>query len=120
MRLNKFLASERGSILVEATGFAVLAFGLVLTLSIQVFELERRVIGLESLARNAMRNSLLSSDFDFQSIVFDFQNLDPLLSEEDISVSTSCSASQCSRSGELIWLEISIGNAKAKVFGVAP
>lgn len=120
MKLSRSVLSEQGSIVIEATGFAVLAFGLVLTLTIQVFEMEKRVIGLEALARNAMRSSLLNSDFDFKTSVTEFQNLDPLLSDEDIFVSSTCSISSCSNSGELVWLEISVGSAKAKVFGVIP
>jgi hypothetical protein len=118
--LNRKLNAEKGSIVVEATGFAVLAFGLVLTLTIELFEMERTAIGLEALARNTIRHSLISSDFDFNAIVADFKNLDPLLRNEDISISSTCSLSTCSRAGELVWLELSIDSAKAKVFGVIP
>jgi hypothetical protein len=118
--LNRKLNSEKGSIVVEATGFAVLAFGLVLTLTIELFDMERRVIGLEALARNSIRHALVSSDFDFNAIVADFKNLDPLLRNENISISSTCSLSQCPRAGELVWLELSIDSAKAKVFGVIP
>jgi hypothetical protein len=118
--VSRALESEQGSIVVEATGFAVLAFGLVLTLTIELFEMERRVIGLEALARNSMRHALLSSDFDFEGSVADFQILDSLLRNEDVSISSTCSFSSCLRSGDLIWLELSVSGAKAKVFGVIP
>ena len=120
MNLIKVLESDKGSIVLEATGFAVLAFGLVLTLAIQLFDMEKRVIGLEALARNAMRHALISSDFDFETSVASFKDLDPLLRDEAVLVSSTCSLSTCSRSGDLVWLELSLDTTKAKVFGVIP
>ena len=120
MNLIKVLESEKGNIVLEATGFAVLAFGLVLALTIQFFDLERRVIGLEALARNVMRHALLSTDFDFETSVANFKGLDPLLRDEAVLVSSTCSLSTCSRSDDLVWLELSLDNTKAKVFGVIP
>ena len=120
MNLIKALESEKGSIVLEATGFAVLAFGLVLTLTIQLFDIEKRVIGLEALARNAMRHALISSDFDFETSVASFEDLDPLLRDEAVLVSSTCSLSTCGRSGDLVWLELSLDSTKAKVFGVIP
>lgn len=120
MNSSRAIQSEKGSIVVEVTGFAVLAFGLVLTLTIQLFGLERRVIGLEALSRNAMRHALLSSNFDFEVSVANFKDLDPLLRDEAVSVSSTCSLSSCSRSGDLVWLELSIDNARVRAFGVIP
>lgn len=120
MSLIKILESDKGSIVFEATGFSVLAFGLVLTLTIQLFDMERRVIGLEALARNAMRQALLSSDFDFETSVASFKELDLILRDEAVLVSSTCSLSACSRSGDLVWLELSLESTKAKVFGVIP
>jgi hypothetical protein len=120
VNLIKALESENGSIVLEATGFAVLAFGLVLTLTIQLFDIEKRVIGLEALARNAMRHALISSDFDFETSVASFKDLDPLLRDEAVFVSSTCSLSTCARSGDLVWLELSLDSTKAKVFGVIP
>jgi len=120
VNLSRVLQSEKGSIVVEATGFAVLAFGLVLTLTIQIFELERTVIGVQALSRNAMRHALLSSDFDFETSVANFKHLDPFLRDEAVLVSSTCSLNSCSRSGDLVWLELSLENTKAKVFGVIP
>jgi hypothetical protein len=120
VNLIKVLESDKGSIVLEATGFAVLAFGLVLTLTIQLFDVERRVIGLEALARNAMRNALISSDFDFETSVASLKDLDPLLRDEAVLVFSTCSLSTCSKSGDLVWLELSLDSTKAKVFGVIP
>jgi len=120
VNLSRALKSENGSVVLEATGFAVLAFGLVLALTIQLFDMERRVIGLQALARNAMRHALLSSDFDFETSVAGFKDLDLLLRDEPVLVSSTCSLSTCSRSGDLVWLELSLDSTKAKVFGVIP
>ncbi|NBR78018.1 MAG: hypothetical protein EBT76_04400 [Microbacteriaceae bacterium] len=120
MNLSREYESDKGSVVLEATGFAVLAFGLVLALTIQLFDMERRVIGLEALARNAMRHALLSSDFDFETSVASFKDLDPLLQGEAVLVSSTCSLRTCSRSGDLVWLELSLDGTKAKVFGVIP
>jgi hypothetical protein len=120
VNLSRKFESDKGSIVLEATGFAVLAFGLVLALTIQLLDIERRVIGLEALARNAMRHALLSSDFDFETSVASFKDLDPLLQDEAVLVSSTCSLSTCSRSGDLVWLELSLDSTEAKVFGVIP
>lgn len=117
---SRNLKSDDGSIVLEAAGFAVIAFGLVLSLSIQVFEVERRLISLQALARNVMRYSLINSAYDFESNVSIFQKLDPLVIGEALDVSVSCSLNQCSQSGELVWLEISHKDASARVFGVIP
>jgi len=115
---SKCLNDEQGSILLEAVSFAVLAFGLLLTLSFQLSDLERKQIGLEVIARNSMRYFLLNQDSDLEQAVRYFQQFDEGLVDEDLSLTVSCNPSDCESSGAILWLEISSGMNKAKAFGV--
>jgi hypothetical protein len=112
------LNDDQGSILLEAVTFAVLAFGLLLTLSIQLSDLERKQLGLEVVARNSMRYFLLNQDSDLERTVQYFKQFDDRLVDEDLSVSVSCNSSDCESTGAILWLEIAIGMNKAKAFGV--
>jgi len=115
---SKCLDADQGSILLEAVTFAVLAFGLLLTLSLQLSDLERKQIGLEVIARNSMRYFLLNQDSDLEQAVRYFQQFDDQLVDEDLSMTVSCNPSNCESSGAILWLEISSGMNKAKAFGV--
>ena len=44
------IRGDKGSVLIEVVAFAVVGFGLVLTLGLQLMEQERRVLELFSLA----------------------------------------------------------------------
>jgi hypothetical protein len=115
---SKCLNDEQGSILLEVVSFAVLAFGLLLTLSLQLSDLERKQIGLEVIARNSMRYFLLNQDSDLEQAVRYFQQFDEGLVDEDLSLTVSCNPFDCESSGAILWLEISSGMNKAKAFGV--
>ena len=115
---SKCLNDEQGSILLEAVSFAVLAFGLLLTLCLQLSDLERKQIGLEVIARNSMRYFLLNQDSDLEQAVRYFQQFDEGLVDEDLSLTVFCNPSNCESSGAILWLEISSGMNKAKAFGV--
>jgi hypothetical protein len=115
---SKCLNDEQGSILLEAVSFAVLAFGLLLTLCLQLSDLERKQIGLEVIARNSMRYFLLNQDSDLEQAVRYFQQFDEGLVDEDLSMTVSCNPSDCESSGAILWLEISSGMNKATAFGV--
>lgn len=118
VRFSKNLDDNQGSILLEAVSFAVLAFGLLLTLSLQLSDLERKQIGLEVIARNSMRYFLLNQDSDLEQSVRYFQQFDDELVDEDLSMTVTCNPSDCKSSGAILWLEISNGTNKAKAFGV--
>lgn len=115
---SKCLKADQGSILLEAVTFAVLAFGLLLTLSLQLSDLERKQIGLEVLARNSMRYFLLNQDSDLERTVRHFQQFDDQLVDEDLAMTVFCNPSNCESTGAIFWLEISTGINKAKAFGV--
>jgi hypothetical protein len=115
---SKCLNDEQGNILLEAVTFAVLAFGLLLTLSLQLSDLERKQIGLEVIARNSMRYFLLNQDSDLEQAVRYFQQFDEGLVDEDLSLTVSCNPSNCESTGAILWLEVSSGINKAKAFGV--
>lgn len=112
------LSQDRGSVLIEFVAFAVVGFGLVLTLGFQMLEQERRVLELQGLSRNAMRAYLLNPESDIFDEVFRLQDSSRLLAEENISVSLTCLSGSCSNPNTMLWLEIQSGEMSAKAFGV--
>jgi len=114
------LDSEKGSILLEASGFVTLAFGLLITLSLNFFDLESRQLGLEQIARNATRFYLLHPGSDPLTSVTEFQALDEHFADERVDVTIRCQPTDCLASGTLIWLELKAGENAAQAFGVIP
>jgi len=117
---SNFLRNEEGNMLLEAVGFAALAFGLLLTFSLQVFDLERRQLGLEQIARNATRYFILNPDSDLGEAIYSFQALDQQFNEDQLEVAVRCQPTDCQSSGTFVWLELSVGVNVAKAFGVIP
>ncbi len=115
---TKLFLEDQGSALIEVVAFAVVAFGLVLTLGFQMLEQERKVLELQSIARNSMRSYLLSNSNDILGEVSRFQSASRLWSEERIAVEVNCVPANCSVPKTLIWLEISGSGLDAKAFGV--
>jgi len=114
------ITSDRGSMLLEAVGFSALAFGLLLMLSLHVFELERRQLGLEQIARNATRYYLLHPASDLTEAVDAFKALDSEFEDDELDVQVKCQPDDCGKSGSLVLLEIKAGINMAKAFGVVP
>lgn len=106
--------------LLEAVGFAALAFGLLLTLSLQVFELERRQIGLEQIARNATRYYLLHPSSDLSEAIYAFQALDSQFDDDELDIAVNCQPIDCAITGSLVTLKLTAGTNVAKAFGVVP
>jgi hypothetical protein len=120
VKLIKSLSNEDGNILLEAVAFTTLAFGLILSLGIDLVQLERRQIGLEQLARNATRYFLLNPDSDFSEALSTFQELDSQLQDDRLTFAVRCQPTDCDSSGTFVSLEITSGNNVAKAFGVIP
>lgn len=117
MKTNRFL-EDRGSALIEVVAFALVGFGLVLTLGFQMLEQERMALELKGIARNSMRAYLLNSSQDIFGEVSRFQSDSDLWQEERISISMSCEPISCSNPNSLAWLELSGLGIVAKAFGV--
>jgi hypothetical protein len=113
-RLNK----DQGSALIEVVAFAVVGFGLVLTLGFQMLEEERKVLELQGFSRNAMRAYLLEPDSDIFEEVSRLQSNSRLFAEENISVSQTCIPDNCNNPNTMVWLELKAGDLDAKAFGV--
>jgi hypothetical protein len=120
VKLIRLLSDEDGNILLEAVAFTTLAFGLILTLGIDLFQLERRQIGLEQLARNSTRFFLLNPESDFSEAISTFQELDSQLQDDQLKFSIKCQPTDCDSSGTFVSLEITSGDNVAKAFGVIP
>lgn len=115
---TKLFLEDQGSTLIEVVAFAVVAFGLVLTLGFQMLEQERKVLELQSIARNSMRSYLLSNSNDILGEISRLQSASRLWSEERIAVEVNCVPANCSVAKTLIWLELSGSGLDAKAFGV--
>ena len=115
---TRSVLDERGSVLVEVVAFAVVGFGLVLTLGLNMLEQERKVLELQSIARNSMRSYLLHSASDMYEEVSRLQSTSKLFSEERIDVSIACEPTNCALQNSMIWLELSVGGLSSKAFGV--
>lgn len=115
---TKLFVEDQGSTLIEVVAFAVVAFGLVLNLGFQMLEQERKVLELQSIARNSMRSYLLSKSNDILGEVSRLQSASRLWSEERIAVEVNCVPANCSVPKTLIWLELSGSGLEAKAFGV--
>lgn len=109
---------ERGSVLVEVVAFAVVGFGLVLTLGFQLLEQERKIIELQTIARNSMRSYLLHNASDMYQEVSRLQSASKLWSEESIDVSITCEPTNCDLPNSFVWLELSADGLSAKAFGI--
>jgi len=120
VKLIRSLSDEDGIILLEAVAFTTLAFGLILSLGIDLVQLERRQIGLEQLARNAARFFLLNPDSDFSEAISTFQELDSQMQDDQITLALRCQPTDCEASGTFVSLEITSGDNVAKAFGVIP
>jgi hypothetical protein len=112
------ILEDKGSALIEVVAFAVVAFGLVLTLGFHMLEQERKVLELQSIARNSMRSYLLSNSNDILGEVARLQASSRLWSEDRIAVEVNCVPANCSVPNTLIWLELSGSGLDVKAFGV--
>ena len=117
MKTKSFL-EERGSALVEVVAFAVVGFGLVLTLGFALLEQERRVLELQAIARNSMRSYLLHNSSDMFQAVSRLQSASKLWGEELINVAITCLPTDCNLANSFVWLELSADGLSAKAFGV--
>ena len=115
---TKLFLEDQGSTLIEVVAFAVVAFGLVLTLGFQMLEQERKVLELQSIARNSMRSYLLTNSNEILGEVSRLQASSRLWSEERIEVEVNCVPANCSVPNTLIWLELSGSGLDVKAFGI--
>lgn len=120
MKKDSVHSSESGTVLLEAVSFAALAFGLLLTLSIGLFDAERRQLSLGGIARNAIRDYFLHPASDLEESVKSYLLLDPLWADNEVKMTIRCSPSDCEASGTLLWLEITSGSNTGRAFGVVP
>lgn len=113
----KRLSSDQGNALLEGVGFAAIAFGLLMTLGLNVLTLERDELTLMSIARNSMRAFLLQDSEDLESAVAMFQE-QTTLANDALDVRVRCERQDCRTRGNLIWLEIHSDDLVASAFGV--
>jgi hypothetical protein len=112
------IKSEKGSALLEVVAFAALGFGLVLSLGLDLLQTERELLELQSISRNALRAYLKDSTGDVLQEIGKYQSNSKLLTTQNISVSVTCLPAECSKAGNLIFLQLSVEDKKVQSFGV--
>lgn len=116
MRFSR-LHPETGNALLEAIGFVTVAFALILTLGLQLFQLQSDAMELELVARNSLRDyltqqrePLLETTRRYLSDSKDLRNL-------DVSIEVLCRPDCVSKPFQ-VQLVISADNIRASAFGV--
>jgi hypothetical protein len=120
VKINDRIRADSGSIVLEATSFVTMAFSLLLVLSLQLFDVERKQIMLEEVARNSLRAYFLGSSKDLAADIEFYKNLSNSFEGEDLAITTRCVPANCETTGSLVWLELASGNNYARAFGVQP
>lgn len=116
MRFSR-LNSESGNAILETIGFVTVAFGLILTFGLQLFQLQSNAIELELVARNSLRDylthqseTLLETTRRHLGESRDFQDL-------DVAIDVVCSPDCLTRPFH-IQLSLFVGAIRASAFGV--
>ncbi len=111
------ICDEAGNALVEAVSFVTVAFGLVFSAGLGLFQLQASAIELQSVARNSLRSYLIGEEKSLTQLVR--QNLDynPIWREREVNVSVNC-VPDCSAPEHRVILLLSAGAVQAKAFGV--
>lgn len=115
---SRGLESDRGSALLEVVAFAAVGFGLVLSLGLDLLQNERELLELQSVSRNAMRAHLMDPSGDVFQEIARYQSETKLLSTQKLTVSLTCLPADCAEAGSLLFLQLELGEVKAKAFGV--
>ncbi len=115
MRLGSELAKEDGNALLEGISFAAVAFGLLLSSSLFLFDSQIKSLEMASIARNAMRDHLLKPSTSIDQLIL-LQQKGTSLEDQALEAKIICS-NTCQR-GDEIELEISWEGVRARAFGV--
>lgn len=115
MRLGSRLAMEDGNALLEGISFAAVAFGLLLSSSLFLFDSQIKSLDMASIARNAMRDHLLNPNTSIDQFIL-LQQKGTSLEDQALEAKVNCS-NKC-QLGDEIDLEISWEGIRARSFGV--
>lgn len=116
---SRLLSYETGSALIEVVAFAAVAFGLVLSLGLDLLQNERELLELQGISRNAMRAHLKDPTGDILQEIARYQSNTKLLSTQNLDVAMNCLPADCHQLGSLIFLELSLEDKKVQSFGVS-
>lgn len=111
------LSSESGSALLESISFAVVAFALVLTLGLRLFEYQSQAMELEILARNSLREYLTQQNDSLSVLVKRNLAESEKLHDLEVSVHIDCAPS-CFEKPFQIRLVLNAEAISASAFGV--
>jgi len=113
---TRFLLKEQGSALIEAVTFVTAAFLLLLGSALGLFEVQRQVLVLETLARNVLRSVQLDPELDLQDALI-IQAEAESISLSEIVLSTTC-LSKCDQAEKVLEITLESAGVRAKAFGV--
>lgn len=111
------ICRDVGSVLIEAVGFVVLAFGIILTAGLGLFELQAAAIELQSIARNSVRSFVLDDSQSLPQLVQRNLSASERWRGREIDIRISCSP-DCLAKPTQVRIELSAGQIKAEAFGV--
>jgi len=110
------ITDEQGNALLEGVAFAAVAFGLVLNLGLNLFQMQEKALELQGLARNVMRVHLIHPEEALGSLVARWQALSPSWRDQELKFDLSC-VSGCP-ANSVVWLHLEGSDLEASSFGV--
>lgn len=113
----RFIRQDAGSALLEAVGFAVLVFGMILTAGLGLFQLQAAAIELQSIARNSVRSYVLGEGKSLSDLIQINLEASQLWRDRKIQVSIRC-LPDCFTKPTRVRIELTDGQIKAEAFGV--
>jgi hypothetical protein len=112
----KRIRDDAGNALLEGVSFAALAFGLVFSSGISLFQVESNQLALNSLARNVTRDYLLHPENSLNSLLDRWQRLSPGLMSSKVELRFDCEGDCVS--GSIVQIELKAQGLVADSFGV--
>jgi hypothetical protein len=117
VKLVSRLVSERGNALIEGVGFGLMAFVLLLSSGISLFEQQLSYLELQSLARNVLRAHQIHPEINYFQALSIFQSESELFKDQTLTLSYVCEPN-CASTTSIVQLVITAENVRAEVFGV--
>jgi len=112
----KRISNETGNALLEGVSFAALAFGLVLSSGLSLFQVESDQLALNLLARNVTRDYLLDPHVPLESVLQKWQVINPEFRHRQVELAVNCEG-DCSQ-GSILQIELFSNGLVSSSFGV--
>lgn len=113
----KSIRDEQGNAILESVSFAAVAFGLVLTSGLALFQMQEDQLELQILTRNVMRELSLHPEVSVNDALQKWKSFSPSWKGRDVLVEFTCH-SPC-WPGSVEWLRLSGSGLQASGFGIS-